>query len=338
MTATRRNSLIAIFVLVLAIAAYVFVARPQAPDNVAATSATDAPQRVQVRLKWVHQAQFAGFYAAQETGLYAKNGLAVSLNPGGPDFPAIQLVANGGEDFGVTGADQLILAREKGAPVVAVAVIYRRSPMVMFALEKSGIKTPKDFEGRKVGVKLGGNEELTYRAVMKNANVDVKRITEVPVKFDMASFFTGGVDVWPGYAINELIVAQEKGFPVTVVKPADYGVDLYADTLFTTETMLRDKPQVVERFVRATLEGWAYAIQHKDETVGFTLKQSDKLNRDHEMRMLEASIPLLKPDDKPLGWMDASKWQEMHTLLRTVGFLKSDIDTSRVFTDRYVSR
>ena len=128
-----------------------------------------AEDAVTVRLKWFNQAQFAGFYVAQDKGYYKAAGLAVNIQPGGPDFPAVQMVTGGNEQFGVTGADQILIARSKGVPVVAVAVIYRRNPFVLFSLAKSGIKTPADFVGKKVGVKIGGNEELIYRAVLAKA-------------------------------------------------------------------------------------------------------------------------------------------------------------------------
>src|ERR1700744_5405851 len=97
------------------------------------------------RLKWFNQAQFAGFYVAKDKGLYKSAGLDVNVQPGGPDFPAIQMVAGGNEQFGVTGADQILIARSKGVPIVALAVIYRRNPFVLFSLAKSSIKTPADF-------------------------------------------------------------------------------------------------------------------------------------------------------------------------------------------------
>src|SRR3981081_1575281 len=87
------------------------------------------------RLKWFNQAQFAGYYVAREKGFYQEAGLDVSIQPGGPDFPAVQMVAGGNEQFGVTGADQILVARGKGVPVVAVAVLYRKNPFVLFALK-----------------------------------------------------------------------------------------------------------------------------------------------------------------------------------------------------------
>ncbi len=210
-------------------------------------AAARADDSVTVRLKWFNQAQFAGFYVAQDKGFYKSSGLDVNIQPGGPDFPAIQMVAGGNEQFGVTGADQILIARSKGVPVVALAVIYRRNPFVLFSLAKSGIKTPADYVGKKVGVKIGGNEELIYRAVLAKAGIDKSTLTEIPVKFDITPLLTGAIDVWPGYLINEVLAAKEKGFDVNVVYPSDYGIDLYADTLFTTEQMLKQKPDVVRR-------------------------------------------------------------------------------------------
>ncbi len=264
-------------------------------------AAAHAADSVTVRLKWYNQAQFAGFYMAQENGYYKQAGLAVNIQPGGPDFPAIQMVAGGNEQFGVTGADQILIARSKGVPVVALAVIYRRNPFVLFSLKKSGIKTPADWVGKKVGVKIGGNEELIYRAVLAKAKIDKSKLTEIPVKFDMTPLLAGAIDVWPGYLINEVLTAKEKGFGVNIVYPADYGIDIYADTLFTTESMLKNKPNVVRNFVAATLKGWNAAIAAPEEAAKITVKYGDKLTYGHELAMMKASIPLLKPDGQPIG-------------------------------------
>ncbi|PIR50082.1 thiamine biosynthesis protein [Candidatus Peregrinibacteria bacterium CG10_big_fil_rev_8_21_14_0_10_54_7] len=293
-------------------------------------------ERVAVRLKWLHQAQFAGFYVADKKGFYEDEGLDVALNPGGVDFPAIQMVAGGGEQFGVTGADQILIARSKGVPIVALAVIYRKSPMVFFSLSDERITTPKDFEGHRVGVKYGGNEELTYRALLRKAGVDASKIAEIPVKYDMSPLFSGDVEVWPGYAINEPIVAQERGHSVNIIWPSDYGVYLYADALFATEELIRDRPDLVQRFVRATLKGWEYAVQNPSEAVDYALTYSDNLNAPHESAMMAASLDLLKPDARPIGTMDASVWKGMEDLLLEGGSLKSRTDIEEVYTTRFI--
>jgi NitT/TauT family transport system substrate-binding protein len=294
-------------------------------------AAAHASDSVTVRLKWFNQAQFAGFYVAQEKGDYKAAGLDVNIQPGGPDFPAVQMVAGGNEQFGVTGADQILIARSKGVPVVAVAVIYRRNPFVLFSLVKSGIKTPADYIGKKVGVKIGGNEELIYRAVLAKAKIDKSQLTEIPVKFDMTPLLTGDIDVWPGYLINEVLAAKEKGFDVNIVNPSDYGIDLYADTLFTTEAMLKEKPDVVRNFVAATLKGWNTAIAAPEEAAKITLKYGDKLTYEHELAMVKASVPLLKPDTKPVGYMDQAGWSSAQQLLLVAGFQKGPVDIAKAF-------
>jgi ABC-type nitrate/sulfonate/bicarbonate transport system substrate-binding protein len=199
-------------------------------------------------------------------------------------------------------------------------------------LAKSGIKSPADYVGKNIGVKIGGNEELIYRAVIARAAIDKSKLNEIPVKFDISPLLAGTVDVWPGYLINEVLAAREKGFDVDVVSPTDYGIDLYADTLFTTEKMLAEKPDVVRKFVAASLQGWSSAIAAPEEAARITLKYGSKLTYDHELAMMKASLPLLKPDAKPVGWMDAANWSAAQKLLVDAGFQKSPVDVSKAFT------
>jgi NitT/TauT family transport system substrate-binding protein len=298
-----------------------------------ATLSAPAGESVTVRLKWLHQAQFAGYYVAKDKGYYETAGLDVSIQPGGSDFPAVQMVAGGNEQFGVTGADQILIARSKGVPVVALAVLYRESPFVLFALKKSGITKPSDFVGKNVGLKIGGSEELVYRAVLKSASVDKGTLHEVPVKFDLSPLLTGQVDVWPGYVINEVLAAQEKGFEVTVIRPADYGVNLYADTLFTTERMLKEKPDVVKKFVAATIHGWADAMADPEAAARTTVKSGNKLDYAHELAMMRASIPLIKAGKDATGVSKESEWEGLQTLLVEAGFQKAKVEVSKAFTN-----
>lgn len=301
-----------------------------------AAPAARSADAVSLRLKWFNQAQFAGFYLAKENGLYQAAGLDVQVQPGGPDFPAIQMVAGGNEQFGVTSADQILIARGKGVPIVAVAVLYRKSPFVLFSLKQSGIDAPAKFGGKKIGLKVGGNEELVYRAVLKKTKVAAQGLTEVPVKFDMTPLLSGQIDVWPGYVINEVLTAREKGFDVNIIWPSDYGLDLYADTLFTTEAMLRDHPDQVRRFVAASLQGWNAAVARPEEAAQATLKQNAKLNYAHELAMMKESISLLKPDAQPIGSMQPARWKSLHDLLLEAGFLKAPLDLGKAYTTQYL--
>jgi NitT/TauT family transport system substrate-binding protein len=292
-----------------------------------------AADSVTVRLKWLNQAQFAGYYVAKDKGYYDKAGLDVSIQPGGSDFPAIQMVAGGSEQFGVTGADQILIARSKGVPVVAVAVIYRENPFVLFSLKKSGITRAAQFSGRNIGLKIGGSEELIYRAVLKSAGIEKGSLHEMPVKFDLSPLLTGQVDVWPGYLINEVIAAEEKGFETAVIRPADYGVAMYADTLFTTERMLKEKPDVVKKFVAATIHGWADAVAEPEAAARTTIKFGNKLEYAHELAMMKASVPLIKAGPDPIGVSKKSEWESLQNMLVDAEFQKGKVDVSKAFTN-----
>lgn len=327
----KSSIVILVIVVLILVGGGIFLAIKSSQSNKGQT-----PEKISIRLKWLDQAQFAGFYYADKSGYYKKENLEVKLNAGGSDFPAVQMVASGSDQFGVTGADQILMAREQNIPVVALAVIYRKTPFVLFSLKDSGIDSVQKFVGKKIGVKLGGNEELTYRAMLKSANIDSKSLEEIPAKYDLTPLLTGQVDVWPGYVINEPITAEEQGYQVNLIAPSDYGVNLYADTLFTTEDMIKNKPEVVKAVVQATIKGWEQALENPEQAVTYTLEYSDKLNREHETKMMNASIPLVKPDDKPVGTMEENEWESMQDLLVKQGFIENSIDITKAYTTDFL--
>lgn len=291
--------------------------------------------RVYVRLKWIYQAQFAGFFTAEQKGFYKEYGIDVTLTPGGAESPSIQMVAGGSEQFGVTGMAQLMEARAKGVPVVALAVIYRKNPLIWFSVNEN-ITSANDLVGKKVGVTIGSNSDILFRTMLKKAGVDIETVELVPVTYDISPVLTGQVDAYEGYIINQPITAREKGFKTYIINPADYGVNFYGDTLFTTEKMIRENPDLVRRFVRATLKGWEYAYSHPDEAVNYTLMYSDRLNREHETAMMRASLELLKPDDKPIGTIDRQVLEEMHDLLITNNILENPLNLDNLYTTQFL--
>ncbi len=293
---------------------------------------SSSAEAVSVRLKWLHQSQHAGFYAASARNLYADAGLDVTLRPGGPDFPAVQMVTSGSETYGVTGADQILLAREKGVPVVALAAIYRQTPFALMTRKQDGGATSmEDLRGETVGVKFGGNEEITYRAMLQAAGLQKGDVQEQPAKFDLGPFLNGELDAFPGYAINEIISAREAGVDVNVIKPSDVGLELYGDTLFTSEQEVREHPERVRRFVDATLAGWQWAIEHPGQAGKLALEYDRNLKGRHETAMMRASVPSVKPDQAAVGSMTTAGWRAVQDVLLAQGALSERQDVSKAF-------
>jgi len=332
MNRLRRSTLVAVLLAAVALAAS--ACGSSSGGSEAAASST-APAAVSVRLKWLHQSQFAGFYAAAAQGDYDAAGLKVKLDPGGPDSPSVQLVASGSDTFGVAGADQILLAREKGVDVVAVATIYRQTPFVLMTLADSGITTMKQLAGKKVGVKFGQSEEVTYRAMLSAAGME--KPDEVPVKFDLGPFLSGSVDAFPGYSINEALAASEAGKPVNVIGPASVGLSLYADTIFTTGSEIRKHPEQVKAFVQATMKGWQWAVDHPDAAAALAPKYDSSLKLPHEQAEMKASIPSITPDNHPIGFMDTAGWSSLQDILITQGQMKKRQDLSEVFTTKFLA-
>ena len=300
-----------------------------------AQKAAPDKDKVKLRLKWIHQAQFAGYHTAEQKGFYDQNGIDVDIIPGGAESPSIQMVASGSEQFGVTGMGQLMEARAKDVPVVALAVIYRKNPLIWFSVDPN-ITTAQDLAGKKVGVTIGSNSDILFRAMLKKAGVNIDQVEIVPVKYDISILLAGKIDAYEGYLINQPLSARENGFETYIINPTDYGINFYGDALFTTEEMIEKNPDLVRRFVKASLQGWEYAYEHPDEAVDYTLSYSDQLTKEHETGMMQASLELIKPDEKPIGTIERPVLEEMHELLVSNGILDKPINLDELYTAEFL--
>jgi NitT/TauT family transport system substrate-binding protein len=290
---------------------------------------------VSVCLKWLDQAQFAGFYVAKNEGLYKNANLDVTLNPGGPDVSPIQMVVSKVDQFGITGADQIILARAKGVPVVALTVIYKESPVAIGSLKKNNILLPKDLIGKKVGMIYGRDEETIYRALLAKENIDPKSINEVALLPGLTQLTTSAIDAQILYEMNEPVLLAEQGFQVNLIKPRDYGINFYSDTLFTTEDMIKQNPEEVRNFIEATVEGWNSAFKNPEQAVNQVLSVNSSLDRTQQTKFLQLSEPLINGEGK-IGYSDKNIWEEMQNTLLSEGLLKNPIDIDKAFTNSFL--
>ena len=293
---------------------------------------------VEVKLKWLDQAQFAGNYVAKEKGFYASEGLKADLVPFSFEDPTIDAVANGTAMFGITGADELLLARARGLPLKAFAVIYRTNPVCAYSLKEKGVTKPQDFIGKTVGLEKGTNVEYLYYAMMSRLGIDRSQINEVVIGYDASELLNGTTDVSTGYIINEPDQAIEAGHEVNTILMVEYGVNMYADVLFAREDTINNHPELVEKFLRATLKGWQYAIEHEDEAVDITLKYDVNGSRSHEAYMLHNSIPLISTGEAPIGWMDKSGWEQVQNILEEQKILNRTMNVDDAYTTVFLEK
>ncbi|MEN9245272.1 MAG: ABC transporter substrate-binding protein [Thermostichales cyanobacterium BF4_bins_65] len=314
---------------------------------------------VRLQLKWFPQAQFAGYLIAKEKGFFAEEGLDVTLLPIGDQSP-IQTVVAGGADFGTTWITDFLTARAQGLPVVHFAQIFQKSGYAMVALKKTGITSPADFKGKKIGIWPAGNEYPAL-ALIKSVNLttsldtpnnpDVELIT---YGFDPGLVFPEKVDVASAMLYNELNQIVGLGFPLedlTVLHLPDYGINLLEDLMFTTERVLADNnfkgsrqsgKAIAAKLLKASLKGWDYAVNNQAEAVQIVLpfcgatcqgsgSQADPVKHQTwqmtEIAKLYQAGPTL---EGKAGYLDPEVFQANVATLKSLGILKQDVDPKAV--------
>jgi NitT/TauT family transport system substrate-binding protein len=297
-------------------------------------AATQAADKVTLQLKWVTQAQFAGYYAAKARGLFAAEKLDVTIRAGGPDIVPEQVVAGGGAQFGINWLPSLLSARDQGAPLTNIAQVFAHSGMREIAFKTSGIKGPADLRGRKVAVWFGGNE-FELLATLEKYKIDRNRdVTLVQQPFDMNLLLQKQVDAAAAMTYNEYKQVLDAG-----VKPDDLvvidfnreGTAMLEDGIFVRADWLRDAKHkaIAARFLRAALKGWELCRDKPAECVEIVLKESPVLGRDHQTWMMTEVNKLVwgPPAPKsPLGKMDPQAFKQSADIALRFGVVKKAPD------------
>ncbi len=294
------------------------------PPIFAATSAQPL-QPVTLQLKWKHQFQFAGYYAALEKGYYREAGLDVQIMEGGPEHPPVPTVINGGADFGVSNT-QLLLDRSHGAPVVALAAVIQHSPLSMVVRLDSGIRTVKDLAGRKLMI---GPDDAELLAYFKHSGLNENSFQRQKHSQDIVDLINRRTDGLSAYTPDQPYALEKVGVDYLELRALDSGIDFYGDILFTTEQQIKDHPDRVKAFRQASLQGWAYAMQHPDE-IAELIRRNYAPERSLYHLLWEARRyrPFIMPDLIELGHMSPSRWRHIADTYAELGMLPPGLDFS----------
>ncbi len=295
-----------------------------APAGAAATQADVAAagdarlERVVVQLKWRHQFQFAGYYAAIARGYYRDAGLAVALREPGEGEDPVEAVVSGQAQYGV-GGSELLLARAAGAPVVALAAIYQHSPYALVTLRESGIGSVHDLAGRRVMIEPQAAELLAY---LRYEGIDASQIEQVEHGFDIAALAEGRVDAMTAYVTDEVFALEQAGLRYQLFSARAAGIDFYGDVLFTTEAEVEQRPERLRAFLDATLAGWRYALDHPEEIARLIRSDySERHSLEHLLFEAERSRRLMRDDVVEIGYMHAGRWRHIAETYAELGML-----------------
>lgn len=278
---------------------------------------------VDFQLRWHHQFQFAGYYAAVEKGYYRDEGLDVRLHPAGPGITPVEEVLAGRAQYAESNSE-ILYARLQGKPVVALAAIFQHSPSVLLARKDAGINSPHDLIGKKIML-LNSQTDADFHAMFLHEGIKPDAIDIVPCSYDIADLISGKVAAFNSYLTNEPYLLKQNGIEYSVINPGTYGIDFYSDILFTTETEIKEHPERVEAFRRASLKGWHYAMSHPDEIIDLLInKYHVPKSREHLQFEAASMRSLILPDLIEIGHMNPGRWQRMADAFLDVGMGKKD--------------
>lgn len=280
-----------------------------------------ALEKVALQLKWKHQFQFAGYYAAQEKGYYREAGLEVDIREAGPDTDPVKEVLEGRAQFGVSNS-ALILARAEGKPVVALAVVFQHSPFILVAGRDSGIRTVHDLAGKRLMVEPHADEVFAY---LRKEGISEKQLKILPHSFEHQDLIDGRADVMTAYSTDEPFFFARKKFPYLEFSPRAAGIDFYGDNLFTTADLIARAPERAKAFREASLRGWTYAMQHPEEIADLILaRYGQRKSRAHLLYEAREMHGLLRPDLVEIGHMHPGRWRHIADTYAELGMLPRD--------------
>jgi NitT/TauT family transport system substrate-binding protein len=289
-----------------------------------------ANAQLKIALNWFPEAEHAGFYAAQVDGLYKAAGLDVELLPGGPGAPVLQQVAAGKVDFGVSNADDVLIARAQGVPVVSVLAPIQTSPRVLMVHEESGIKTLADLKN----VTLAIEAQAPFANFLKK-KLPLTGVRLVPYNGSVAPFVASKNFAQQAYGISEPYLAREKGAHPVNLYVSELGYNPYTSVLVVSEKFLKAKPEVVRKVVEASRKGWSDYLQSPAATEAQLLKVNKQIDQAVLTYGHQELVKLCNnPDTKAqgIGIQTAQRWNSLAQQLVEMGVIpKAKADATKAW-------
>jgi NitT/TauT family transport system substrate-binding protein len=328
---SRRHTLAALSAAALAIGSFA-TATPSAADDLVKAS---------LRLKWLPQAQFAGFYVGVAKGYYKAEGIDLTINPGGPNILGENLVATGADTFAQSGGtDSVFAARDKGLPIVCIGVAHQITPFIFVTRKDGPVKTIQDFKGKTVTTWFtGANHVLT--GMLTKEGVKPEDVNIQPQQVSVTPFVDGNVDVITATYYNEFYTIQSR-MPKDNLKTfvsEDYGITFPRDTLIVAEKTIKDNPELIKKFLRATLKGWKDAFADPKGAVDTVMAAAPTLDRaQQEFMLAEIKRLMLAGNAAKNGmyWIDPASIKTAHDFFLKYGVISKPMDIAAAFDSSFL--
>ncbi|MCD6259095.1 MAG: diguanylate cyclase [Helicobacteraceae bacterium] len=280
-------------------------------------------EKVSLQLQWKHQFEFAGFYAAKEKGFYKDLGLDVEFLEFNENTNITQEVLDNKAQYGLT-YSSIIAEYLNGKPVVLVANFFKQSPLILVA--QKNIQTLNDLKGKKVMGISEGIDHSTLLAMLSKFDISTQDIINIPTNFSIDDFINKKVDAMSIFTTNELYYLEQSGVQYTVFDPVLYGAKYYDVNLFTSTNEIKNHPKRVQKFRDASIKGWEYALEHKEEIIDLILKKYNTQNKSKEALKFEAAQieKIMLRNVYEIGSIDLERLKIIADTFVESGFVKKD--------------
>lgn len=296
-------------------------------------------EHVTLRMSWIPATDDAFFLIGQEKGFYKKEGIELEILHSDGSSTCVKIIASGANDFGYASADTVLIGRIKGMPLKSIAMFHQTSPVSIFSLKETNITKPQDLIGKKLVSDISSMRHMQFKAFAQKNNIDINKITILPIKGeDFRYLLNKTADAIPAFSYVGNALLRKKGIDINEMNLADYGVDIYGKCMFVHEAVLKEHPELVKRFLRATLRSWKYAIQHHKEAGGVLSRTHPELKEAGEYLLIESLIKFMTNETTKkygLGYQTKERWDETQDFLFETGLIDKKINIEELYTNEY---
>lgn len=295
---------------------------------------------VSFRLNWYLGGLHTPFYYGKEQGFYAAEGIDLTINEGRGSVATVQAVAAGADTFGLADSSSLILTKSKGAEIQSVMSLLNSTGYAVVSLASEGIKTPKDLEGKKFAVTPGDPLGQLFQALAARNHLDMSKISFVQVDpaAKVVATLEKRVDGLLGGADDQYFLIKQRGIEPAALRYADWGANIVGMTIVAKGDLIKSNPDLVRRFVRATVKSWEEAKKHPEAAIDAALKVKPDLDRASQLGQLKVDIALLDSASSKgrIGWGAQADWDQTLALLKQYRDLKTDLPWTAFHTNAFL--
>jgi NitT/TauT family transport system substrate-binding protein len=302
-----------------------------------------AADSVTFRLDWKIYGTHAPFFIAQKKGFFKAQGLNVEIKEGNGSSKVVKLMGTGGDTFAFAAGGSTLQGVTRGIPIKSVYGIMQKSPLAVISLAESKIAKPQDLIGKTVSTSGGGSGTAFFGAFLRANAIasDKVQLAALGRGGRNRALMAGKVAGMLGYSVTEVPKLKSKGFKVTVMHFADWGMNTVANGIIVNTKTIKENPGLIKRFLKAITQGIAYAKAHPDEAVAhmhklFPLSKPANLRR--ELDLTFAMLANENTKGKPLGWQSEKDWNRTQNVLSKNGLIKKNMSIGNYYTNEFISK